>query len=150
MSTNATLGRGLVVEHKGRAYRLAPVDHMKVVGDFEDHLRAAVLKEVDGVRRNLGSVAGELAMKGFLELAASGSFDFGSLYWLDCLKFARHQKALVLFCLRAEDATVTRALAEEIYAAGYPEVDRLLYGDPEPAPGGEADPGNPAAPGSAT
>lgn len=150
-SVGSAIGRGPTIEHKGkdgqdRVYDLAPMDHVQVIADFEAHLRGRALQEVDKTRQLMGPLAGDVAMRAYLDNATAGVYDFASPFWLESIRSPAHQKAILWFCLRAKDRTVTRQLAEQIYKDCGEQVERLFYGDPAAeaaqAVEGEGEPGN--------
>lgn len=128
-SVAEAIGKCLSIEHKDKAYELAPVDHVAVIADYQDHLRLRSLQEVDAARRLMGPMAGELAMKAHVEIGTAGQFDFGSELWLDSIKTPVNQKAILYVSLKAKDRSVTKALADEIYRSQPEQVIRLVYGD---------------------
>lgn len=140
-SVSEAIGKGLTVEHGGRSYDLAPVDHVDVIAGYQDHLRHRSLQEVDAARRLMGPLAGTMAMDAHHRLGVAGQFDFGSELWLDSINTQVNQKALVFLALRAKDRSVTKTLAEQIYRDCTDQLVRLIWGEAAPAPDG-GDPGN--------
>lgn len=130
MSVSEAIGRCTTIEHGGRTYDLAPVDHVEVIAGYEDHLRLKSLGEVDAARRLMGPLAGEMAMDAHQRLGASGQFDFGSDLWVDSINSPVNQKALLFLALRAKDKVVSKAVSAQIYRDCPKDVARWIYGDP--------------------
>ena len=134
MSVSDAIGASYTVELDGTTYHLAPIDHMKVIAQYQDHLRSSAFHEVDRIRVAIGAFAGDVAMRAYLDNCSLGVYDFGSPHFVESLRYPKHQKALLHFSLLVHQSSISRAVSDDIFKRK-PEAARLVaYGPPAPEP----------------